>query len=129
MANDIPIDNSSTKKKNSKYLVSDAVDLVIHKQLSVSDALRVTFGVCSRQHLYMSVKKRKQALVDGENAGKVIGTMETRVSSVSSSLSPPELKKSRKSVLKSNESLILQKKMKSESLHFIFEPVEDPSSQ
>ena len=113
LANNVSTDNTS-KKNKCKYSVNDAVDLVIHNQLSVSEALRVTFGVCSRQHLYMSVKKRKKEIMCGENAGKVIGTMETRASSVSSSLSPPDMKKSRNSVLKSNESLILQKKMNAE---------------
>ena len=100
------------KKNNKKYTIENAVDLVIKNKLTVPEALRVTLDVCTRQYLYRAVKKRKKEIVEGEHAGKVIGAVDTRISSISSSLSPQlsVMKKSRKSTAETNERHIEEKR-------------------
>ena len=87
------------------------MDLVVDKHLSVPEALRVTFDVCTRQNLCHAVKKRRQIIQDGEHAGKLVAGSDTQMSSISS-LSP-KTKKSCKSVKHRNECVIEEKqKMK-----------------
>ena len=83
------------------------MDFVVDKHLSVPEALRVTFDICTRQKLYHAVKKRRQNIHDGEHAGKLVAACDTKISSISSlSL---KSKKSCKSVKQNNECYIEEK--------------------
>ena len=54
----------------------------------------------------------KQRKIVGEHAGKVVGAEDTRISSVSSSVSIPVIKKKRKSLGQSNQDRIHDKQVK-----------------
>ena len=103
-----PAEHNTSKKRN-KYTVQDAVDLVVNKGLSAPESLRVTYNVCTRQNLYQLVKKRKEQNKNGVHAGKVVGASDTNISSVSSSVSP---RQQRKTIIQTNQDRIEAKQKK-----------------